>query len=174
MTCHRAIAKLFKSDGKSYEVEVVSTYDDKFYTRNGVKYNYPSVIVFKHYQHLGKNKKPYATFNRRAVWNRDNKECQYCGITVTYNEMTWDHVLPKSRGGNTDWKNLVTCCKKCNTKKANKTPEEANMRLRKKPIPLYSKLSVHENIIERLRQTITIVPHESWKTWLYWDVKVKK
>lgn len=68
--------------------------------------------------------------NRQRVYRRDNYECVYCG---SKKELTLDHVLPKSRGGRNDWNNLVTSCTKCNTKKGNKTPEEARMFMRQKP-----------------------------------------
>lgn len=68
--------------------------------------------------------------NRQRVFKRDEFQCVYCG---SQKELTIDHVLPRSRGGKNTWTNLVTCCSKCNHKKGNKTPDEANMKLRKKP-----------------------------------------
>lgn len=68
--------------------------------------------------------------NRHRVFKRDEYQCVYCG---SQKELTIDHVQPRSRGGRNTWTNLVTCCSKCNHKKGNKTPEEANMKLRKKP-----------------------------------------
>ena len=68
--------------------------------------------------------------NRQRVFKRDDHQCVYCG---SQKELTIDHVQPRSRGGRNTWTNLVTCCSKCNHKKGNKTPEEANMKLRRKP-----------------------------------------
>jgi 5-methylcytosine-specific restriction endonuclease McrA len=68
--------------------------------------------------------------NRNRLFKRDGFECVYCGSKKT---LTIDHVLPKSRGGDNSWTNLVTCCSSCNRKKGDKTPEEANMKLRIKP-----------------------------------------
>lgn len=68
--------------------------------------------------------------NRHRVFKRDNHQCSYCG---TNKHLTIDHILPKSRGGGNTWLNLTTCCKNCNRKKDNKTPEEAGMKLLKKP-----------------------------------------
>ena len=65
--------------------------------------------------------------NRNRLFKRDGFECVYCGSKKT---LTIDHVLPKSRGGDNSWTNLVTCCSSCNRKKGDKTPEEANMKLR--------------------------------------------
>ena len=68
--------------------------------------------------------------NRNRVFKRDNFECVYCG---SKKYLTIDHVIPKSRGGNNTWGNLVTCCSPCNRHKGDKTPEEAGMKLRKRP-----------------------------------------
>jgi 5-methylcytosine-specific restriction endonuclease McrA len=68
-------------------------------------------------------------FRKSAIYTRDNWRCQYCGMDISKSSATIDHVHPKSRGGNTSWKNCVASCKFCNRKKANKTPSEANMPL---------------------------------------------
>jgi 5-methylcytosine-specific restriction endonuclease McrA len=68
--------------------------------------------------------------NRTRIFRRDNDECVYCGSTK---QLTLDHVIPRSRGGSNSWDNLVTCCHNCNVRKSNKTPQEANMFMTKKP-----------------------------------------
>jgi CRISPR/Cas system Type II protein with McrA/HNH and RuvC-like nuclease domain len=68
--------------------------------------------------------------NRQRIFKRDDYQCGYCG---SQRDLTIDHILPRSRGGKNTWTNLVTCCSKCNLKKGNKTPDEANMKLKKKP-----------------------------------------
>jgi len=68
--------------------------------------------------------------NRNRVFKRDNHQCVYCG---SKRSLTIDHVVPKSKGGNNSWANLVTCCSPCNRKKGDKTPEEANMKLQIRP-----------------------------------------
>lgn len=68
--------------------------------------------------------------NRNRIFKRDNHQCVYCG---SRKDLTLDHVIPKSRGGANDWTNLVTSCSKCNVKKADKTPEEARMKMSHKP-----------------------------------------
>ena len=93
----------------------------------------PSVIRLNRYVNA-----PYKGVNltRQNIFKRDNNECQYCG---TRRELTIDHVLPKARGGKDTWTNLVTACKRCNAKKGDYTPEEANMPLRHKPVkPSYA------------------------------------
>jgi len=64
--------------------------------------------------------------SRNGIFKRDRFSCQYCG---SKSQLTLDHVMPKSRGGEDSWNNLVTCCHPCNNKKANRTPEEAGMNL---------------------------------------------
>jgi len=72
-------------------------------------------------------------FRKKVLFNRDNWSCQYCSAQLTWESITIDHVLPSSRGGSTSWNNCVVACKPCNKHKANKTPEEAGMRLLKQP-----------------------------------------
>ena len=87
----------------------------------------PSVIRLNRYVHA-----PYkgVTLTRQNVFKRDSFQCQFCG---TKKDLTLDHVVPSSRGGAHSWTNLVTACKRCNAKKGDFTPEEANMPLRTKP-----------------------------------------
>ena len=72
-------------------------------------------------------------FNRRSVLARDEHQCQYCGVTLPPSQLSLDHVVPRSRGGLTSWENVVCSCVACNTRKGGRTPQEARMRLRKKP-----------------------------------------
>jgi hypothetical protein len=72
---------------------------------------------------------------RARVLRRDNWICQYCGVKQPLKELTVDHVLPKSRGGENSWENLTTACFTCNNQKGNRTPEEAGMKLLSIPGP---------------------------------------
>jgi len=72
-------------------------------------------------------------FSRKNVMIRDNYICQYCGITLGKQGGTIDHVIPRARGGQTSYSNCVASCKSCNNKKADKTPEQAGLKLREKP-----------------------------------------
>ena len=78
--------------------------------------------------------------NRNRIYKRDGYECVYCG---SGRNLTLDHVIPKSRGGSNNWTNLVTSCQKCNLKKADRTPEEARMKLRLQP---FAPTLVNENL----------------------------
>ena len=87
----------------------------------------PSVIRLTYFVRV-----PYrarAALTRRGVFLRDDHECQYCGLAAE----NLDHVVPRSRGGAHVWENVVAACRRCNARKENKTPTEANMRLRRRP-----------------------------------------
>ena len=72
-------------------------------------------------------------FSRENIYARDKYCCQYCGERLRSQELTCDHVVPRSRGGSTEWTNLVTCCPACNRKKGGKTPQEAGLALLRNP-----------------------------------------
>jgi 5-methylcytosine-specific restriction endonuclease McrA len=103
-------------------------YDIK--TGSGV-FRLPSALVLVNYVFI-----PYrlARPSKRNITRRDNNECQYCGCHVSGERVTIDHVMPKSRGGKHEWTNVVVSCKKCNAKKSNRTPNEANMKLKTHPV----------------------------------------
>ena len=71
--------------------------------------------------------------SRRGVLTRDHYTCQYCSLTPPRKFLTVDHILPRSRGGKTTWENVITACQKCNSRKGNRTPAEANMQLLSEP-----------------------------------------
>jgi len=70
---------------------------------------------------------------RKNLYLRDNGLCQYCGVSLRFSEATVDHVVPKSKGGGSTWDNQVTCCLRCNSKKADSTMEAVGYKLRKRP-----------------------------------------
>lgn len=72
-------------------------------------------------------------FNRRNLFARDGHRCQYCGRSLPSHQMSLDHVMPRSRGGETSWENIVCSCVDCNTKKGGRTPHEARMKLMTPP-----------------------------------------
>ena len=87
----------------------------------------PSVIRLRYLVRV-----PYrarVAISRRAVFLRDRHECQYCGAGAE----NLDHIVPRSRGGEHTWENVVACCRPCNARKENRTPQEAHMRLRSTP-----------------------------------------
>jgi hypothetical protein len=90
----------------------------------------PKVLVLCNYNKVPR-KRP--KFSPKAVWERDEGICQYTGKKLTPQEANIDHVIPRSRGGKTDWGNCVLTHKEVNSKKADRTPEEAGLKLIRKP-----------------------------------------
>jgi 5-methylcytosine-specific restriction endonuclease McrA len=104
-------------------------------------------------------------FSRQNIYARDQHRCQYCNKRLPSEELTYDHVLPKSRGGKTAWDNIVTCCMQCNRKKGGRTPQEADMKLIRPPS--------RPKWISAMKITIGFneVP-SSWRDYLYWNVEL--
>ena len=104
-------------------------------------------------------------FSRQNIYARDKYRCQYCGELFPPEDLTYDHVIPRSRGGKTQWSNIVTCCIYCNRKKGGRTPKEAWMRLIRKPS--------RPKWVPALKITIGFreVP-QSWREYLYWNVEL--
>ena len=73
------------------------------------------------------------SLNRRNLFARDEHRCQYCGKRLPTSQLSLDHVVPRSRGGETTWENVVCCCLRCNTRKGGRTPQEARMNLLRPP-----------------------------------------
>lgn len=110
--------------------EVVEEHEDMFIGLVGGSMPLPKVVRFKRGVPVAKfHKKITLHFNREVLFDRDNGTCQYCKKTLTRAEFTIDHVLPRSRGGKTDWENCVISCHRCNNAKGNQTPAEAGMDL---------------------------------------------
>ncbi len=91
----------------------------------------PRVIRLLAYDRLPKQT---VRFNRRNIFARDGNHCQYCGRHYPTSELSLDHVVPRSRGGETTWENIVCSCVKCNVKKGGRTPQEAHMHLVRPPV----------------------------------------
>ena len=123
---HRAIVMYFDN-----KVNIIESYED--YPIKSVNFTMkcPAVVVLRKYAKISDRR---VTFSRTNVFSRDYYTCQYCGIQPGMNGLTFDHVLPRSRGGKTEWENIITSCYSCNSKKADRTPEEARMKIRKNPI----------------------------------------
>jgi 5-methylcytosine-specific restriction endonuclease McrA len=96
--------------------------------------------------------------NRRNLFARDDHRCQYCGQVLPANQLSLVHVVPRSRGGETTWENVVASCVKCNTKKGGRTPQEARMKLMRAPAqPSHNPL---------LTVKLGNPKYESWKSFL--------
>jgi 5-methylcytosine-specific restriction endonuclease McrA len=101
-------------------------------------------------------------FSRRNILARDNNQCQYCGGHPPRQNLSIDHVVPRSRGGKDTWDNLVVACMKCNVSKGSRTPNEAKMKLLKKPkkplwLPRFGR-PIEEDDINRWQRFLETVP----------------
>jgi 5-methylcytosine-specific restriction endonuclease McrA len=94
-------------------------------------FNIPAVIRLK--RAVSPHKKA-VKFSRINIFTRDGFSCQYCGAKKPMKELNYDHVIPRDQGGKTVWENIVAACYPCNGRKANKTPEQAKMKLLKRPV----------------------------------------
>lgn len=91
----------------------------------------PEVIALQLYDRMPRLS---VSFSRRNLLRRDRNTCQYCGQSLNARELTVDHVKPRSRGGESSWENCVLACRSCNRRKADRTPQQAGMRLRREPV----------------------------------------
>jgi 5-methylcytosine-specific restriction endonuclease McrA len=121
----RAISDLFLG-----KVEVVEHSRDRLI--QGVNRTYPMPAVVRVLRSF-KRDRIRIKFSRLNVYARDGFACQYCGQTAKTEDLTFDHVLPRSRGGLTTWTNIATCCFECNMEKGDRTPGEAGMPLLRAP-----------------------------------------
>lgn len=123
----------------------------------------PEIILLTQYDGMGHHG---IVFSRRNLFKRDKYTCQYCGAQPGPEELTIDHVYPRSRGGKSSFENCVLACVECNRKKANRTPEEAGLKLRKTP---------KKPTLKMLFQAPPHVRRESWDKFIdnaYWDVEL--
>lgn len=139
--------------------------DDDWVRTTSTAIQVPRIIRLMGYDRLPKQT---VKFNRRNIFARDNNQCQYCGKKFPTSELSLDHVVPRSQGGQTTWENIVCSCVACNVRKGGRTPREASMALIKKPEkPKRSPL---------LNLKLTNSKYQSWKSFLdnaYWSVELK-
>ncbi|MBW4028154.1 MAG: HNH endonuclease [Acidobacteria bacterium] len=119
----------------------------------------PSVIRLLEYRRI-----PHQTraLSRKNILLRDRNSCQYCGVVLHANELTLDHVIPRSRGGLSTWENLVACCHACNRRKGNQLLHELeDMKLMREPRPF----SLHTS-----RHIMRMIGHSDphWRKYLYY------
>ena len=118
----------------------------------------PSVIRLVEYIHIPFERK---SLSRKNILLRDHNTCQYCNKALPPAELTLDHIIPRARGGDSSWDNLVACCRACNNRKGDQRLEDAGMRLLKRP-QAYN-LHVNRQIIRYLGRT-----DESWRKYLFY------
>lgn len=173
----RAIGLVYKGLARVVNPEDFSTYD--FYSwaeasaaaKGGyipsvsIKFRVPEIVQLTFFNGFRGRE---VRFSRRSIFERDRNACQYCGKKFDRSELAVDHVVPRSRGGKTTWSNVVLACVKCNTRKGDRTPEEAGMGLVRRPVkprwPTYIALR-----LGRSRK-------RSWEKFLseaYWNVELE-
>jgi len=120
----------------------------------------PSVISLKEYIPVARR----PAFTRFNVFLRDRFSCQFCGEALPTHELTFDHLVPRSRGGRTVWENVVTACSPCNLAKGDQLPHEARM---------YPLVAPQQPTTFTLQENGRAFPpnylHHSWRDFLYWD-----
>lgn len=134
------------------KAEIVEKLDIELHSVNN-SIAFPSVVRLMVFIRKPRNN---VVLNRKNIIKRDYHTCQYCGKKNL--PMTVDHIVPKHFGGEDSWTNLICACIKCNNKKGNRTPEQANMKLLKKP-----KRPSHLFFIQFLVEK----PHNAWKPYLF-------
>ncbi len=143
------------------KVEVVECYQRDIRSVHLV-FKMPAVVRLLH---CIRRFKKQVKFCRQNVLARDRWRCQYCGAKRPLAELTYDHVVPRSRGGRTSWENIVTACIECNARQANRTPGQARMRLRKPPrrpawVPIFT-----------LQISRRSAP-DAWRDYCYWTAEL--
>ncbi|MFN3938226.1 MAG: HNH endonuclease [Gemmobacter sp.] len=141
-------------------VQIVAEYDAVVRSQRAAV-RIPSVVVLKDYVRPQKR----VAFTRFNLFLRDEFRCQYCGSA---HDLTFDHVLPRSKGGVTSWENVVAACSPCNLRKGNKTLRQSGLRLSRPP---------RAPSAEEMRNAGRRFPpnhlHESWMDYLYWDAELE-
>ncbi len=148
----RAVVLVFKG------VATTEEEDGSFIHSARTAIRIPSVIRLREFRRI-----PYQTrsLSRKNILLRDRHTCQFCGRVLPAAELTLDHVIPRSRGGHTDWDNLVACCHPCNNLKGDRLPEEAGLKLLRQPRPF----TLHTS-----RQLMRILGRsdERWRKYLFY------
>jgi len=144
-------------------VSILSEYDRVVHSPN-FDMQLPSVIALKDYISTSR----YPAFTRFNVFLRDAFSCQYCLTRHPTPELTFDHVIPRARGGVTNWQNVVTACRACNTFKGSHLLHECGLRLGRQPW--------RPTTFDLQNSGRSFPPgylHESWRDYLYWDTELE-
>lgn len=141
----------------------IATVEEKSHvviTVKGKPYAVPAVIRFREYRKLPDRAR---LLSRKGIMERDRQICQYCHQHASIvGRLTLDHIIPRSRGGASTWENLVAACSPCNTKKDNRTPDEAGMPLRRYPKPFTVHTGRH-----LLRDSAANI--DSWRKYTFYE-----
>lgn len=147
------------------KVEVLQEHDREIRSVS-ISFKLPSVLRLLSFVKIKSNQR-IVKFSRSNIFTRDKHTCQYCGRYFKASALTFDHLIPIAKGGKKTWTNIVTACLPCNNYKSGRTPEEAGMRLIKKP----EKPRWHPIL------TITIglrTMPKNWRDYLYWHLSLEE
>jgi 5-methylcytosine-specific restriction endonuclease McrA len=145
-------------------VNIVSEYDRMVRSPN-FEMRLPSVISLRDYVPTARR----PAFTRFNVFLRDRFACQYCNRPFPTQELTFDHVIPRSRGGRTNWHNVVTACGPCNLIKGNRLPNQTGLM----PIQQPYQPTTYQ-LQENGRKFPPNFLHQSWRDFLYWDTELEQ
>ena len=141
-------------------VDVVAEYDEYVHSPS-ITMRLPSVIALREF--VKQDRQP--AFTRFNVFLRDRFQCQYCG---SHDDLTFDHVVPRSKGGRTTWENVVAACAPCNLKKGDRLPKQIRM---------FPTQTPYQPTVHDLHNNGRLFPpnhlHESWLDYLYWDIELE-
>lgn len=167
---YQGVAKAIDQEYRLYEFDdwaQLSAANHDFISTVSRRIRVPRVVVLSAYEHLPKGR---VRFSRINVYARDHDTCQYCGRQLPRGELNLDHVVPRSQGGKTTWENVVCSCVPCNLKKGGRTPDQAGLKLLKKPTrPRWTPL---------FRGAVKRVTYREWLPFLslteasYWNVEL--
>ncbi len=143
-------------------VNIIAEYDRVVHSPT-FEMRLPSVIALKDY--VAASRRP--AFTRFNVFLRDRFTCQYCGDGFPTHDLTFDHVVPRSKGGKTTWENVVTSCATCNLRKGSRMPAEIGMHPLLEPV----QPTAHQ-LQDNGRSFPPNFLHESWRDFLYWDAEL--
>lgn len=130
------------------------------------EFQVPAVVCLRQY-----HKRKTAAFTRYNLFLRDGFTCQYCGARKPVKELTFDHVLPRSRKGPATFQNIVAACQSCNLRKGNRTPKEAGMNLLRTPrTPTPYELDKIGRKLAMVQKEL----HQSWLDFLYWGGELEE
>ncbi|MCE4223516.1 HNH endonuclease [Methylobacterium sp. C25] len=139
----------------------VKTYDDVEVHSASESFQVPSVVALKSYHRRKK-----VAFTRYHLFLRDEFTCQYCGERLPPQELTFDHVNPRSKGGESVWTNIVASCSADNLRKGNRSLDQSGMNLRRKPFePSPYQLDAIARRLPKAKNEL----HNTWLDFLYWD-----
>lgn len=143
---------------------VVEEWPGAFFRSSTTTIAVPKTMMLRQYARVGQNPK----FCRASIYLRDHYTCQFCGKRFDRSELTFDHLVPRSEGGETTWSNILTACLTCNAQKGNRSPVKSGM------FPLSQPRQPSTS--ELLRSGLKLLPNdirEDFGSWLYWSVELK-